>query len=219
MTGYNAYTPPPSVMPPRRPAWATVLAILCLVFGGFGVFGSLVALAMQATGFSFTPASMPGGDDEIMRAMIAVQEQYRVPLIITSLINLPVAAWMILIGVWLLKTKPWIRRMALTFACVDIVATLVATYVTTKMQMAMMDAIAQQMFAGAGSSGPPGFEQFMTTFMKFATAIGVVMGLAFGLAIPVFVLIWFNREKIKDQVAGWAPPSPYQPPYQPPSAS
>jgi hypothetical protein len=38
-----------------------------------------------------------------------------------------------------------------------------------------------------------------------ALIVGVVcISLVLGLSTPVFVLVWFRREKIKDEVAGWA---------------
>jgi hypothetical protein len=35
-------------------------------------------------------------------------------------------------------------------------------------------------------------------------AVGSCFAIAFGWALPVFMLIWFSRSKIRSEVRGWA---------------
>lgn len=45
-------------------------------------------------------------------------------------------------------------------------------------------------------AGPAGV--FLVVFIA-----GVCFAAAIGFAPPIFALVWFNRRKIKDEVAGW----------------
>ncbi|NNF44738.1 MAG: hypothetical protein HKO59_05770, partial [Phycisphaerales bacterium] len=106
----------------------------------------------------------------------------------------------------------WCKAWAIT-KIVFVVANSSVGYLVNRAQFeAMMD--------------DPGMASMGSGFFSAIGIVGVVFGLLWGWALPVFLLIWFGRPKVKQEMATWAgggvPALPAEPatwPPEPPVAS
>ena len=48
---------------------------------------------------------------------------------------------------------------------------------------------------------------FFGTFMAILGPLTLVLGIVWGWALPIFMLIWFSRRKIKAEIAQWGQPA------------
>ena len=71
------------------------------------------------------------------------------------------------------------------------------------MNVAMFEAMQE----AAGSSPAPMPAGFFGVLQKLGAA-GAVLGLLWFWALPVFLLVWFSRSRIRDEVAGWDAQAP-----------
>ena len=54
---------------------------------------------------------------------------------------------------------------------------------------------------------PAGLSAMMGSMMQAFGVFGVLIGVLWGWALPVFLFIWFSRKKIRTETAGWAAPT------------
>jgi hypothetical protein len=98
-------------------------------------------------------------------------------------------------GTGILKHRRWGPRACLWWAILKI--PLVAVNV------GVGHAIQRQTWESMQSSGA-GFPGGQGGFFSFVGPVTVVIGLLWGWTLPVFMLVWLSRRKIKADVAGWS---------------
>jgi hypothetical protein len=95
----------------------------------------------------------------------------------------------------LVRRRAVARTLCMSWAGIKIIFAIVNTIVSFMMQ------------PGQIQSAPPQGAAAITTSMQTMEGPIVIffqlINLAWALALPVFMLIWFNRTKIKDEVATW----------------
>lgn len=195
---------PTSVVPPRphKPTtWPMVIGIISIVIGVGGlfmygcfspvaIFGTLAMRdKMEAAG-----ATAPGL--EMQKDMFDAIEAY-LPLTLANYAVYAVLGVLLLVtGVAMIRRRPVARPLALNWAWLKIVASGFGAVVGWITQKANVQAIASPDGTGAMSAG-------MGSMME-AFAIAAVVGtLLFALALPVFMLVWFTRRTIREEVRGW----------------
>lgn len=97
-------------------------------------------------------------------------------------------------GIGLLCRRAWAVRTLLLWAvlkCLHAPAPAVLGYLTQHAAMAQ---------TGAGATPIPGAGGVMDAFLIFSAALGV----AWGVALPIFVLVWLRRATVRADVATWA---------------
>lgn len=199
---YDPYRPPgdpagfqggyPGGFPPKagKPTLLMVAGILAIIFGGlgilFGLFGTLSAFSTPApTGNPIT--------DELQRALredALISAQTKI-----SAITGPLAAGALLAGgIGLVQAKEWGRKVTLYWAVYAVVATIFSTFVSVTRVMPLIDTMMQKLVAkfpgqNADTAG---------SIVKASMAGGVVIGLLFGLALPVAMVLMITRQRVKD---------------------
>ena len=153
----------------RRPAWATAIGVISVVFGSLGVICTPVNLVMQQR----NPA---------MKAIFEhAPEWFRAYVLVSQAIGIVMALWLLAAGVLLLGRKPSAGLTHVAYSSVSLVMTVVGTAVT----------------AVAMSSGT------MPENVAAPAQFGLCIGMVIGPAYPVFLLIWFMRRKIRQEMASW----------------
>jgi len=104
-------------------------------------------------------------------------------------VGLVMAALLLAGGIGLVNRRAWSVTTLRVWAVARIVFVVVVTWISSR----MMDEMLQGMPATGAS---PGMVQSFQT-------VGLAMGLIWGCALPILVLIWLAREKIKAETAGW----------------
>lgn len=111
-----------------------------------------------------------------------------------SLLYLVLAVLQLAVGIGLIGRRAWTRGAALTWAWLKIVAVVLILIPPYQMEKEAFEAMQPQ--GRGGGSAAMGYAELGLT-------IGICLALAWGWALPVFMLIWLNRGSIKEQVEGW----------------
>ncbi len=172
----------PDAMPVRetRSTWPTVLGVLAIILGGLGILSCAWLMVPTAPGIESDP--QPSG---------GVLEAYQAA---SDPVWLGISAVQLVGGIGLIRRRRWSRTVLQVWAVLTLVVAIVHAVLVPDM---LAETMAQQQ---SGSSGGPGAAPgaFEIVFYVF-----VLAGMLFSAAPPVFVLIWFGRQKIRDEVAAW----------------
>ena len=168
---------------------ATVLGALGILGGGGGLLTPFFMSLMSELMREVVPKGQPTG----MEALEAL-EQWSGWLITCSLLAIVIAAMLLAAGIGMLRHRRWAVRLGIYWATVKILFVVVQAAFNVPMQKEQLAAMGQM----------PNTPQLSGSFASAMTILTVIIGVAWGWALPVFLLIWFSRRKVKDDIAGWA---------------
>jgi len=174
---------PPTVrgaLPPRRPSWPTVIGIICLILGGMGVAQSALALVAPLLFMQWIGAFGPHN------AAMPPTAYSSVAAFALSLANLLIPMVLMAGGIQLLR---W-RRSAITLLRIYAVATIVVALCGTAWLVLHATSSVHSATDDAASAA----------FSEMMIIAGAVFGCGFAMILPVFLLVWFARAKIRSEV-------------------
>ncbi len=186
----------PPAAPPTTPApiaaepshWPTPIGVIAIVLGALGFLGGAANL-LQPLILDFVAAAMP----DQMKAQMDVTRRWMPTTMTLNAFQSLLALLLLVAGVMVLRRRPAGATLAVTWAILKMIVAVAASYVGYLVQGETMKAIAE-----AGQS-PPGFAAFSGPL----AILGLALGLLWGWAFPVFMLIWFARRPIRREVAAW----------------
>ena len=190
--------PPPAVAAAPPSDWPRVLGIIAIVLGSLGALGGCLRLAFPfVLGMLEDLASQGGGPD-----MFGTMREWQGWNIAASMLGMVIAVLLIVEGLGLLRRRTWSIRFGYCWAVL-------------KMMFVLFDSILgyfiqQEMFQAMANQGTP-IPMFGPGFFKATGALGVVLGIAWGWALPVFMIVWFCRAKIRADIAAWSAPDTVSP--------
>jgi len=177
----------------RSPLWPTVLGVIAVVFGALGAIGAcfrmLSLLIMQPLGQA---AARQGQPDPF-----AFMSDWAGWIVTVSVAALLVAGMLLAGGIGLLRRAAWGRGVILAWVVAKMILVIAQVFMNFEMQKDQMAALAE---SGTTVSG-------MQAMIQAMGVVGVVIGILWGWALPVFMLIWLSRAKVRAQVAGWSGPA------------
>jgi hypothetical protein len=159
--------------PPPETKWPLVVGIISLVFAGLALICTPAGLVSQQV--------MPQAQ-KMMQNLPAWMHIYQIA---ATVIGMGEGVLLLIAGVMLLRRSAPTRVLHMIFAVIRIVITIVGTPIALMIM--------------SGIQAPPQAERMM----YISGGIGVLIGLPLALAYPVFLLIWFMRRKIRDEVESW----------------
>jgi hypothetical protein len=179
--------------------------VIAIILGGLGLLGSLVAIASLAAGSRLQQAMMmsppgPGGEKlvEAQRAMQqrvqSVTDRYWWPNAGFALLNVGLAASMLVGGIMALKRAPKARALLMTVFAVALPFEISRCTVQAFMQWETASVISDIMPRMMGASAPangPGAQQAAAMGSVFAK-VGIIVGLAFGLILSLAKLTYYG---------------------------
>jgi len=199
----------------RRTVWPKVIGIISTCLGGMGVacgvaasVGMVLAMTMfpvfsrmrppprqPATGPATRPATQPAIQPAIMPALVPPDfpdwSLYAGAAI--QLVTLCGTVLLLIAGIHLIRRRPSARTLHVAYA----VCAAAAATAMLAMQLAL-----------ANSMRWPGVFSPMAGIWR-AQMIGMgIVNLVLQLAYPVFLLVWFSRSKIRQEVRGWGRAEP-----------
>lgn len=187
-----------------RSTWPTVLATLSIVFGAGGLvaYGCLgVAMTLLSSAFADTLRSIESQNPQmgVQAAQMDAFGEYMGVTLATQIAAAVLALMLLIVGIGLAGRRRWSARASDVWSILKLVYIVPAVYFGMKSGMAQFDAASvANAQAGAGSM-PQGFFGIMRSVVWLGVAIHVVwLG-----AWPVFLLIWFRRPAIREEVAAW----------------
>ena len=195
-------TPPvePGEIPHPTSAWPKVIGVITIVFGALGILvygcggliGNVIVVALSGA------AQSGGAIDPVNAAQMDVLRQYMPWTILSGLGSLALGVLLLVAGIGLLRRRSWSRKASVVWSILRMtyaIPTGVLGYIVNTAQFEAME----QAAASSSSPIPSGFFAIMHSLGP----AGLGCGLVWGWALPVFLLSWFSRSKIKAEVAQW----------------
>lgn len=175
--------------------WPTVIGIIAIVLASFGLLGAVCVFgSMFVPGMGFNPAMMPGGpgpaNSSVDMAEWADIMQFNNA--VGGVMSLAFSVLEMIGGILLLERRRIAVSWLKAFAWLTIMLSI--GFQIWSWSSGMMQ---QMMEFNAAIAGPGG------RYAVIGGIGGVVCATVFGLAFPVFLLIWFSRSKVKAEVSTW----------------
>lgn len=167
----------------HRSTWPGVIGTLLCVFAGLGILQRIFSVIFTAI--------MP---------QLPLPPEAQLPQnlwlfsLAVAIIGLPLSFIHLMAGIQTLRRKPSARRWVIIFfvyVLVTLPLGLILQYMSIQHQMNVSQ---QQGGVPAGMGG------FMRGFGVFSMFVGAAIALAW----PTFLIIWYSRESIRREMAGWA---------------
>lgn len=182
----------PGVMPgiSRPPVWPTVLGVICAVAGGLGAVGAVGQLLAPLFLGMVRDTLGDTGAEELM----GMVEKHAVHSMVLYGFGLVLAVVLLIGGVLVAKRRAGGVTLLLWWSLARVpwtVGLLWLTFLTQREQMKFM--MAQQ------GAPVPQFKAIMTG-VNVGTLVFVAI---WSMALPVFLIVWFRREKIAAQIKEW----------------
>jgi hypothetical protein len=196
-------TPPRfgGAMPQQPSVWPTAVGVILVVIGCAG-------LLMYGCGSMFTvffpmlmdKAAQSGGQvNAVTKAQMEVLERYFVWNISNAVVLSLLGVGVLIAGIGILRRRRFGVTLSRVWAIMRIVWVIPATYFGYEIAIENFEAM-KRAAEDSGSPMPAGVASMMELFGPIGVAVGVV----FTTAMPVFILIWFARGKIRKEVQQWA---------------
>jgi hypothetical protein len=173
--------------PVERPKWPKVIGIISIVWASLGLFCTCISIPMNV---------MNPNAQQAMDAFPSWWPAYQVG---SGVAWMALNALLLVAGINLVRYRPSGATLHPVYAVISLVISVVNMAITVPAMTTAMEKLAQ---------GPT------AEVVKPMMIVGAVVGFAFSLAYPVFVLIWFARGQVRRQVRDmrWAEGNIYQAP-------
>lgn len=184
----------PGRLPVRRTVWPTVLGVIAIVYAGLmmlcNVSGFIVStLYKWLAGFL---GSM-GQPDRAIEITADVADKYQAMFIVYSILAIGASLWLLLASISLVKRRPGSSRSIIAWSIVEFVLQCASIGLQVVLTKAVADVLRGE-----------GLGRQATETYVMAVINGCSM-LVVSIALPIFMLIWFSRAKIKAEIASWDP--------------
>lgn len=187
---------------PKPSGWPIAIGIVCVIFGALGSFGGCVMMSVNIfvnkllAMLEGVSGNTPGLDVQV--AQIRTLAQYQMVGIVLAAVSLVLAVLLLVSGFGLLKRRPWSVRSAVTWAVLKLVYSLPSTAYAFMINRAQFPAM-EEAAANSPNAPPAGLYSLMGSM----SATNVIIGMAWAWALPIFLLVWFYRRKIKEETRTW----------------
>lgn len=192
---YPPSTPPPAppaaVPPPPPRAWPMVIGIIAIILGALGALGGCVGMAVTPF-LRVIEKVVPAGQAPQLEGLAELVPS----MLILAFAGLVIAVLLLIGGIGLVRRRRWGMTACLAWAVVKIIFVVAHNVFGYLVNVAQFEQI-ETMTGNAG--GPP----LPVEFFAGMGALGACFGIAWGWALPIFMLIWFTRRKIRDEVREW----------------
>ncbi len=192
---------PPSVPPTQagplptatpQSTWPTAIGVIAIVFGAGGILAAVFGILWMVV---ILPKLLESGPQE-QAAMLEVSREHFGLLVTQNLVGLVLAAILLTGGIGLAKRCIWGVKTCRVWAMLKIVLVLFGVGLGYVIQQKVFEAMSPQASGGTN----PAFNAGYSVGFKLGS---VCFGLVWGIALPVFMLIWFSRARIKAEINGW----------------
>ena len=183
---------------PPATSWPTVIGIISIIFGSLGALSSVWQSAAPFLINTISKMEQMEADPEAVKALEGVA-QWQYPLLVVGLLGLALSVLLIVCGAKLVGRNRMASPVFKKWAIAKIIYSLVAVTIGTLAQMQQFETAMDQQGANTGGMPVP-----VESIMVFVMVFAIVFGLLFACAYPVFILVWFGREKVRNEVESWA---------------
>ena len=183
--------------PEHRSSWPNVIGIIAIVFGSMAALGSCFAIGallfLDQYADIMNSFQAQAGQGEAWEEMVAIMDARQLIFLALGFLALFLAGLLLAGGIALIRRRPSARGLLLGWSL-------------AKMAMAVTEAWAEWPLtkasyrAQAANENMP--EGFRTAMESIAPVVASCTFLWYA-ALPVFLLIWFNRGKVRSEMSSW----------------
>lgn len=190
-----------------RPTGATVVAVICLVFGLIGVLAGLLAVLQMVFAQQIADAMVPAGQAgdlqrEMNEAMSSITSKYLIPNIIITVTSILISSSLVIGAFGILTRKvwapSWMRKLFLAAIIFEVLRGIVYVF----MQVDMLPVMQESMTKMTESSAPGNANmESMQTIQQMSLIIGIVFWGLWALmkiALMLWGRIYMGRQHVKD---------------------
>ncbi len=192
-------TPPvePGEIPHRPSAWPMVIGVIAIIFGSLAILQGCLG-AVSTLFMSSLSGLMPAEQATMFDAM----DDLKPWMIIGAVLTLALGILLLVAGIGLVRRRAWSPTACMVWAGIKMMFVVGNTILADMVQQAQFEAMQEVMQQDPNM--PAGMPAMMGSFFQVFGVFTIVLGILWGWALPVFLLIWFSRSKIKAEVARWA---------------
>jgi hypothetical protein len=186
---------PPTMADPLEPPptkWPKVIGIICTVLASLGLLcgsAGYFAIPMQRWGVDMQKRS--GQSNVVAEAQLHAAEQYQVVTNVLLTLGMFLTIWLLIGSISLLRRRRSARMKLCSWAAISILL--------FGLNMALQVIMFQASSAELTQIG----EGRRAGELWISIGIGGCIGIVFGLALQVFLLMWFSRKRIVAEVSQW----------------
>jgi hypothetical protein len=193
--GSPMMSPPSSGEPmaeERATKWPTVIGIIGIILASLGLICTCPGFfSLQLQRWGNDMAAQSGQANPVGEAQLKAAEQFHIFTLGLLAVGLFVTLWLLIGSISLLRRRRAARTHMIGWA--------MASLLTMALNVALQIVLFQSASAELTRMG----EGHLAAQLWIGVVIGAVFGILFGVALQTFVLIWFSRRKIVEEVATW----------------
>lgn len=181
--------------PGQQSTWPKVIGIIAIVLGICGLGCTCAQAGSQFMMERFLAMAEQGNMPREELAKLELQTEllrdFMALTLALAIVGLGLAGWLLINGIGLTMRKGWTGRSCMLWSIVK------ALFVCGSVGVALyMGGVTTKRMDEAGIVLTP-FEQTMQTLNPLIFGV-------WGLVLPVFLMIWFSRARIRKEVASWS---------------
>jgi hypothetical protein len=188
------HTPPThaALLPAVPRAWPTVIGVIGVIYGSLMLVcncGGVFTLRIFRWLNDFAVRS--GEPDLVLQIQVRVLERIQALFIVHSVLAMAASAWLLIASIGLIRLRAWARRGLIAWATAElclILSSLTLQAVLTGMTVRILQ------------RESPDEDAAMVWVESALTMAATVL---FSVVLPVFLLVWFYRARIRQEVAAW----------------
>lgn len=178
---------PPTIAAPlqaKKTSWPTVVGVIGIIYAGLGLLGNVCGVVVLAFAPQFIEwlqnMGMSDEDAEDMAASLS----FSTWMVLGGLIGLALTIMLLLGSIKLYKRRQSGAKLCKLWAWITIPWVFISTTIGFVLQTSISES--------------------STAAEQIGALIGAIAGTLFALILPIYLVIWLSRSKIKSEVASWS---------------
>ena len=186
--------PSPSIAPGSR--WPKILGIIAVIFGVGGLLQSIIGPVSMMLVKQQMQVFVDQGADQVKVDEYISKITYHTYM--SSVAMAIVGILLLAGGILLLRRRKAASPVLQIWAVLKLIVGGLVTFRSAALSRIQMEIIMSNDALGTGKEAA-----MVSTFANYGVWIGLIFGLLWTAALPIFMLIWLNREKAKQDMANW----------------
>ncbi len=181
--------------PQELSRWPSSIGMVFIVFACLNLAGGVCGLMSPW----FNQLAMQAAQNDASGAVyLEVTKKWQAWTIALAIASMALASVMLAVGVGLRSRRGWSIRLGRAWAVFQIAFAIGQSVVNNAVISDTVQAVVRDM-----AKSPRPVPPVVATGMQFSSKISLVLGVAWTMVLPVFLLVWLMRASIRAEVSTW----------------